>query len=64
MRLEDAAIAAAQFAIAGRSESAAQALAELQFVIGVASRLGDLSAAGRSVIDSALKTAQTGLPSR
>ena len=62
VRLEDTALVAAQYAIAGRAADAAQALADLNFLVGVASRLGDLSAAGRSVIDSALKTAQVGLP--
>jgi CheY-like chemotaxis protein len=64
VRLEDAALAAAHHAIAGRSGAAAQALADLQFVVGVASRLGDLAAAGRSVIESAVKTAHAGLPPR
>jgi CheY-like chemotaxis protein len=63
MRLEDAALAAAQHAIAGRAQTATQTLAELELLIDVATRLGDLSTAGRSVIDSALKTAQAGRPS-
>jgi CheY-like chemotaxis protein len=61
IRLEDAALVVAQHAIAGRLPDASQALSELTFLVGVASRLGDLPAAGRSVIDSALKTAQAGL---
>jgi hypothetical protein len=64
VRLEDTALIAAQYAIGGRLTDAAQALEDLKFLVGVASRLGDLSAAGRSVIDSALETAQTGLPQR
>ena len=62
VRLEDTALIAAQCAIGGRLADAAQALAELDFLVGVASRLGDLSASGRSVLDNALKTAQAGLP--
>ena len=62
VRLEDTALIAAQYAIGGRLADAAQALAELDFLVGVASRLGDLSASGRSVLDNALKTAQAGLP--
>jgi hypothetical protein len=53
LRLEEPALAAA-----------VQALADLQFVVGVASRLGDLAAASRSVIESAVKTAHAGLPPR
>jgi DNA-binding response OmpR family regulator len=64
VRLEDTALIAAQYAIGGRLADAAQALAELDFLVGVASRLGDLSASGRSVLDNALKTAQAGLPQR
>jgi len=62
VRLEDTALIAAQYAIGGRLADAAQALAELDFLVGVASRLGDLSATGRSVLDNALKTARAGLP--
>ena len=62
VRLEETALIAAQYAIGGRLADAAQALAELDFLVGVASRLGDLSASGRSVLDNALKTAQAGLP--
>ena len=65
VRLEDTALVAEiehRLDTAGRAADAAQALADLKFLVGVASRLGDLSAAGRSVIDSALKTAQAGLP--
>jgi DNA-binding response OmpR family regulator len=64
VRLEDAVLATAQHAMAGRVAVAAQALAELQFLVGVAARLGDLDPAGRSVIDSAVKTAQAVLPPR
>ncbi len=62
VRLEDTALLAAQYAIGGRLADATRALAELEFLVGVASRLGDVSAAARSVIDSAIKTAQAGLP--
>jgi len=62
VRLEDTVLVAAQYAIGGRLAEAAQSLTDLDFLVGVASRLGDLSPAARSVIDIALKTARAGLP--
>jgi two-component system response regulator (stage 0 sporulation protein F) len=63
-RLEDAALAAARLALGGRPAEAAPHLAEIKLLVAVAGRLGDLSAAGRSAIDTALETAETALPLR
>ena len=63
-RLEDAVLEAVRQGMAGRSADAARQLAEIELLVGVASGLGDLSAAARSTIDAALKTAHTALPTR
>lgn len=63
-RLEDAAMAAVRRVIAGRPQEALPHLIEIKLLVNVASRLGDLSAAARSVLESALKTAEAALPSR
>ena len=63
-RLEDAVLEAARQGMAGRSADAARQLAEIELLVGVASGLGDLSAAARATIDAALKTAHTALPTR
>ena len=63
-RLEDAVLEAARQATTGRAADAARQLAEIELLVGVASGLGDLSAAGRSTIDAALKTARAALPTR
>lgn len=63
-RLEEAALAAAQRALAGRVVEATSHLAEARLLAAVAWKLGDLSAAGRSVVDGALKTAEAALSPR
>jgi len=63
-RLEEAALAAARCAIAARPTEAAPHLAEVRLLVTVACKLGDLSSAGRSVIEDALKTAEAALPPR
>jgi CheY-like chemotaxis protein len=62
VRLEDAALAAAQHALAHQPAGAALRLDELRLLIASAGRLGDLSAAERSLIDGALMAAQAALP--
>jgi CheY-like chemotaxis protein len=64
VRLENVALEAAQQAMAGRPADAARHLAELRVLVAAASRLGDLSAAERSMIDSALMAAHAALPER
>jgi two-component system response regulator (stage 0 sporulation protein F) len=64
VRIEDAALAAAQRVIAGRPQEAAAHLNEVKLLVAVAARLGDLSAAGSSTIESALKTAEAALSAR
>jgi two-component system response regulator (stage 0 sporulation protein F) len=61
-RLEDAALAAVRKVIAGRPAEALPSLIEIRLLAGVASRLGDLSAAGRAVIETALETVDGALP--
>jgi two-component system response regulator (stage 0 sporulation protein F) len=63
-RLEDVALAAARPGIAGRAAEAALHLTELRLLVTVAGRLGDLSTAGRSVIETALKTVEAAQPPR
>ena len=63
-RFEDAALAAARSAMAGRTVEAAPYLAEMRLLVNVAGRLGDLSPAARSVIEAALKVADAALPPR
>lgn len=63
-RLEDAALAAAREAMAGRLAEAVPYLIEIRLLATVASRLGDLPASARAVIDGALGTAEAALPSR
>jgi two-component system, response regulator, stage 0 sporulation protein F len=61
-RFEDAALAAARSAMAGRVAEAAPHLAEIRLLVNVAGRLGDLPPAARSVIEAALKVAEAALP--
>ena len=61
-RLEDAALQAIREMAAGRPAVAAQWLATVDLLLGVATELGDLSAAARSSVDSALGAARTTLP--
>lgn len=64
VRLEGAALGAAREAMAGRLAEAVPHLIEIKLLVGVASRLGDLPASARSVIDGALETAEAAaLPS-
>jgi two-component system, response regulator, stage 0 sporulation protein F len=62
LRLEKAALAAAQLALAGRRGEADAHLAEIRLLIDLAVRLGDLSAPARSRIDAALMTAEANPP--
>jgi two-component system response regulator (stage 0 sporulation protein F) len=64
VRLEDAALAAAREAMAGRLAEATSHLTEIKLLVAVASSLGDLPASGRAVIDGALETAEAALPLR
>jgi two-component system response regulator (stage 0 sporulation protein F) len=64
VRIEDAALAAARCMIAGQPQEAAAHLTEVKLLVAVAAKLGDLSAAGASTIESALKTADAALPAR
>jgi CheY-like chemotaxis protein len=61
-RLEDAVLYAVREVAAGRPAVAAQWLAEVDLLLGVATEFGDLSAAARSSVDSALGAARTTLP--
>jgi DNA-binding response OmpR family regulator len=63
-RLEDAALAAARRALTGPAADAAPHLVEIELLAGVASDLGDLSAAGRAAIEAALQTARAALSPR
>ena len=63
-RLEDAALAAARRVIAGCPHETLPHLIEIKLLVSVAGRLGDLSAAARSVLETALKTAEAALPPR
>jgi two-component system, response regulator, stage 0 sporulation protein F len=63
-RLEGAALAAARDVMAGRFAEAVPHLIEIKLLVSVASRLGDLPASVRVVIDLALETAEAALPSR
>jgi two-component system, response regulator, stage 0 sporulation protein F len=64
VRLEDAALAAAREAIGGRFGQAVTHLIEIRLLAGAASRLGDLGASARSVIDAAIESAEAALHSR
>jgi DNA-binding response OmpR family regulator len=57
-RLETAALAAARNAAAGRHEAADECLAEMQLLLDVAAELGDLPAADRALVESALEAAR------
>jgi len=63
-RLEDAALAAARAALAGRPAQAVPHLAEIRLLLDVADNLGDLPAAARSTIEAALEAAAAALPAR
>ena len=63
--LEDAALAAAREALAGRPAQASPHLAELRLLVDVADRLDDLPTAARSILEAALEAAEAaGIPPR
>ena len=64
IRLEDAALGAARQGLSGRPAQATQHLAEITLLVAVAGKLGDLSAAGRSAIEQALRVVEAALPPR
>jgi two-component system response regulator (stage 0 sporulation protein F) len=57
-RLETAALAAARNAVGGRHGAADECLAEMQLLLDVAAELGDLPAADRALVESALEAAR------
>lgn len=61
-RLEDAALAAAREAVAGRPERAAAHLAEIALLLTIAADLSDLPGSDRSLIEAALEAARQALP--
>jgi len=60
-RLEAAALAAARDAAAGRYAAADEYLAELQLLLDIAAEFGDLPAADRALVESALEAARRSL---
>jgi len=60
-RLETAALAAARDAAAGRRAVAGEHLAEMQLLLDVAAEFGDLPAADRALVESALEAARRSL---
>ena len=60
-RLETAALAAARDAAAGRYAAADESLAEIQLLLDIAAELGDLPAADRALVESALEAARRSL---
>jgi len=61
-RIETAALAAAVNAAAGRCAIAGEHLAEMQLLLAVAAEFGDLPAADRALVESALEAARRSLP--
>jgi DNA-binding response OmpR family regulator len=61
-RLEDAALAAARDAAAGRPERAVTHLAEIALLLTIAADLSDLPGSDRSLIEAALEAARHALP--
>ena len=61
-RIEAAALAAARNAAAGRGAAASEHLAEMQLLLDVAAEFGDLPAADRALVESALEAARRSLP--
>jgi DNA-binding response OmpR family regulator len=57
-RIEAAALAAARNATAGRHAAADECLAEMQLLLDIAAELGDLPAADRALVESALEAAR------
>jgi two-component system response regulator (stage 0 sporulation protein F) len=64
VRLEDAALSAARRAMDGRAADVASHLTEIKLLAAVASRLGDVSPAERSEIETALTAAEAALRGR
>jgi len=60
-RIETAALAAARDAAAGRCAVAGEHLAEMQLLLDVAAEFGDLPAADRALVESALEAARRSL---
>ena len=60
-RLETAALAAARHAAAGRCPAADEYLAEMQLLLDIAAEFGDLPAADRALVESALEAARRSL---
>ena len=63
-RLETAALAAARDAAAGRGTGAEEHLAEVSMLLDLAAEFGDLPAADRALVESAVDAAHRSLPSR
>jgi two-component system, response regulator, stage 0 sporulation protein F len=63
-RLETVALAAARDAAAGRDAAAAEHLAEVAMLLDLAAELGDLPAADRALVESAIEAARRSLPAR
>lgn len=60
-RLESAALAAARHGAAGRCPDADEYLAEMQLLLDIATEFGDLPAADRALVESALEAARRSL---
>ena len=60
-RIETAALAAARNAAAGRGATAGEYLAEMQLLLDVAAEFGDLPAADRALVESAVEAARRSL---
>jgi DNA-binding response OmpR family regulator len=63
-RLETAALAAARDAATGREADAGEHLAEVAILLDLAAEFGDLPAADRALVESAIEAARRSLPAR
>ena len=63
-RLETVALAAAHDAAAGREAAAGEHLAEAATLLGLAAEFGDLPAADRALVESAIEAARRSLPAQ
>jgi two-component system, response regulator, stage 0 sporulation protein F len=63
-RLETVALAAARDAAAGREAAAGEHLAEVAILLGLAAEFGDLPAADRALVESAIEAARRSHPAR
>jgi len=61
-RLETAALAAARDAAAGRGAVAGEHLTEIAMLLDLAAEFGDLPAADRALVESAIEAARRSLP--